>query len=120
MYYIYLYIHICTNMQRWDSTRAHGRNGKIFSIIETARRICMALVSSGTLNYRKVNLSGGLAIGEFTSSIIKLLPLGGGGGGGGGVARPGGGPKMVRRDTGAKGMKRVLVEIKCGEYDHTR
>jgi len=65
-----------------DSMCAHGHNGKIFLIIETARCICMAPVSSGTLNYRKVNLSGGLAIGEFTSSIIKLLPLGEGGYGG--------------------------------------
>lgn len=37
----------------------------------------MAPVLTGTLNYRKVNLSGGLAIGEFSSSIIKLFPLGG-------------------------------------------
>jgi len=36
----------------------------------------MAPVLTGTLNYRKVNLSGGLAIGEFSSSIIKLFPLG--------------------------------------------
>lgn len=37
----------------------------------------MVPILTGTLNYRKVNLSGGLAIGEFSSSIIKLFPLGG-------------------------------------------
>lgn len=46
--------------------------GKYFRLSKL-RCICTAPISTGTLNYRKVNLSGGLAIGEFSSSIIKLF-----------------------------------------------
>lgn len=61
------------------SPRMHAQTQRqnIFDYRNCARCICTAPISSETLNYRKVNLSGGLAIGEFSSSIIKLFPLGG-------------------------------------------
>lgn len=67
----------------------------------------MRLHGIGTLNYRKVNLSGGLAIGEFSSSIIKLFPMAEWGRG---RARGAAGGMEIKR-----GGDQALVEIKCAE-----
>lgn len=54
---------------------ARARNGGEYFRLSKLWCICTASASTGTLNYRKVNLSGGLAIVEFSSSIIKLFLL---------------------------------------------
>lgn len=73
----------------------------------------MAPILTGTLNYRKVNLSGGLAIGEFSSSIIKLFPLGD-------RKRERKRLKKRKRKRWTGGEIELTLEIKLVECDHVR